>query len=210
MIKENVVLKGDRNGVKIVLSPDVPFGVITEELTAKLESAVNFFSKGSCNINFTGRKLTQSEKLELEQTVLRILKDARINIGYETEPVKKPKIFSDINAGYTKFCEGTIRSGQRVESEGNLVIIGDVNPGSEVIAAGSIVVMGAVRGIIHAGCTGNREAYIVALNMSPTQIRIADIITRPPDNDVRGTTLPERAYIKDNNIYIDEYLNTGR
>lgn len=209
MIKENVTLKGDRQGVKIVLSAEVPFAVILEDLIAKLEGAINFFSKGSCRINVTGRNLTQSEKLELEQTVLRILADADITIGYDYAISEKPKIFSDIRAGYTKFCEGTVRGGQRVESEGNLVIIGDVNPGSEIIAAGSVVVMGAARGIIHAGCTGNRDAYIVALNMSPTQIRIADIITRPPDNDVRNTILPERAYIKDNNIYIDEYLNFG-
>lgn len=207
---ENVELKGERNGIKVILSPEVPFGVILENLISKFEETVNFFSKGSCNINFTGRKLTQSEKLELEQTVMRILSDAQINITYDVHTVKKPKIFSDINAGYTKFCEGTVRSGQRVESEGNLVIIGDINPGAEIIAAGCIIVMGAVRGIIHAGCTGNREAYIVALNMAPTQIRIADIITRPPDNDVRGTITPERAYIKDDNIYIDEYLNFAK
>lgn len=207
---ENVELKGERNGIKVILSPEVPFGVILENLISKFEETVNFFSKGSCNINFTGRKLTQSEKLELEQTVMRILSDAQINITYDVHTVKKPKIFSDIKAGYTKFCEGTVRSGQRVESEGNLVIIGDINPGAEIIAAGCIIVMGAARGIIHAGCTGNREAYIVALNMAPTQIRIADIITRPPDNDIRGAITPERAYIKDDSIYIDEYLNFAK
>ncbi len=206
MIKEYSALKGDRNGVKAVLSPEVPFSVVLEDLTSRLEGAVNFFSKGSCRINIAGRKLTQAEKLELEQNILRILSDSDITIGY-SEDNKKPGIFSDIRAGYTKFCEGTVRSGQRVESEGNLVIIGDVNPGAEVIAAGNIVVMGTVRGIVHAGCTGNREAYIAAVSMMPTQIRIAGIITRPPDNDVHNTTLPERAYIRDNEIYIDEYLN---
>lgn len=207
---ENVELKGERNGIRVILSPEVPFGIILENLISKLEETVNFFSKGSCNINFTGRKLTQSEKLELEQTVMRILSDAQININYDVHTERKPKVFDDIKAGYTKFCEGTVRSGQRVESEGNLVIIGDINPGAEIVAAGCIIVMGAARGIIHAGCTGNREAYIVALNMAPTQIRIADIITRPPDNDIRGAITPERAYIKDDNIYIDEYLNFAK
>jgi len=210
LIKENVILKGDRRGVKVVLSQDVPFSVLVEEVVEKIESAVNFFSKGQCNINFSGRNLTQSERLELEQTVMRILSDADITIGYDSVKIGQPTIFKDIKAGYTKFSEGTVRGGQRVESEGNLVILGDVNPGSEIIAAGSIVVMGAVRGTIHAGCTGNRDAFIVALNMSPTQIRIADIITRPPDNDVKSSSIPERAYIKDNNIYIDEYLNFSK
>ena len=90
-------------------------------------------------------------------------------------------------------------------SEGNLVIIGDINPGAELIAAGNIVVMGSLRGIVHAGCDGNRDAIVSALYLQPTQLRIADIITRSPDGEAKITEpIPEIASIKDGRIYIEE------
>ncbi|MCX7714709.1 MAG: septum site-determining protein MinC [Clostridia bacterium] len=206
MLNESVVLKGKKDGVSVILSPDMPFSIIMSDVIEKFNQSKSFFSSGAYNINFSGRSLSQDERLQLEKNVSEILSECEISIGYQELESSPKKIFKDIKEGYTKFHEGTIRSGQLLESEGNLVVIGDVNPGSEIVAAGNIVVMGAVRGIVHAGCTGNRDAFIVALNLSPTQIRIADIITRPPDNDVRHEIIPERAYIKDNTIYIDEFL----
>lgn len=205
-MQENVVLKGSKDGINVILSPNMPFSIVLSELVGKINQSKGFFSGGNYKMYFSGRELGSNERLKLEKTILEILSDCDINILYKEETNKKPKIFQDIKEGYTKFHEGTIRSGQLVESEGNLVIIGDANPGSEIIAAGNVVVMGAIRGIVHAGCTGNRSAFVVALNLSPTQIRIADIITRPPDNEVRGEIIPERAYVKENTIYIDEYL----
>lgn len=206
MGKEYIAFKGSKDGVNIILSSDMPLKVLLPELRDKFQQAKDFFAKGTCHIHFSGRVLGTSDKLELEQTVMENLQGCDITVEYDGEEKTVPAVFNDIKEGYTKFHEGTLRSGQLLESEGNLVIIGDINPGAEVVAAGNIVVMGTARGIIHAGCTGNRDAFIVALNMSPTQIRIADIITRPPDNDVRQEIVPERAYIKDNTIYIDEYL----
>lgn len=205
-MQENVVLKGNKDGINVILSPNMPFNIVLSELAEKINQSKGFFSGGNYKMYFSGRGFNSNERLKLEKTMSELLNDCDINILYKDEASEKPKVFQDIKEGYTKFYEGTIRSGQLVESEGNLVIIGDANPGSEVIAAGNVVVMGAIRGIVHAGCTGNRSAFVVALNLSPTQIRIADIITRPPDNEVRGEITPERAYVKENTIYIDEYL----
>lgn len=72
------------------------------------------------------------------------------------------------------FINRTIRSGTRIEYPGNVVIVGDVNPGAEIIAEGSVIVWGRVRGMIHAGCKGNRSAFICALDLSATQLRIAE------------------------------------
>jgi len=74
-----------------------------------------------------------------------------------------------------------VRSGQLVSFDGNLVIIGDVNPGGEVCGNRTCHCYGSLRGMVHAGANGNREALVVALNLQPTQLRIADVITRPPD-----------------------------
>ncbi|MBC7106160.1 MAG: septum site-determining protein MinC, partial [Firmicutes bacterium] len=67
----------------------------------------------------------------------------------------------------------TLRSGQRLCYNGNVVILGDVNPGAEVVAAGNVIVMGVLRGVVHAGANGNEEAVVLAFRLRPTQLRIA-------------------------------------
>jgi septum site-determining protein MinC len=96
----------------------------------------------------------------------------------------------------------TLRSGQSVFHEGDVVIIGDVNPGAEVIAAGNVVVWGRLRGLVHAGALGDREAVICALQLAPTQLRIASQIAIPPE-ERPGTPVPEMASIRDNQIVAD-------
>lgn len=204
---ENVTLKGTKNGVRVILGGTGSFSDLFDDIINKFEKARGFFSKGSCEISFEGRHISDADRLKLERRINEVLPDCTISISYAEDAVEQPKVFSDIKEGYTRFYEGTVRSGRLLQSEGNLVVLGDINPGSEVVAAGNIVVMGAVRGIVHAGCTGNRDAFILALNLSPTQIRIADIITRPPDDDgKRKKIVPEKAYIKDETIYIEEYF----
>lgn len=204
---ENVTLKGTKNGVRVIIGGTGSFSDLFDDIINKFEKARGFFSKGSCEISFEGRHISDADRLKLERRINEVLPDCTISISYAEDAVEQPKVFSDIKEGYTRFYEGTVRSGRLLQSEGNLVVLGDINPGSEVVAAGNIVVMGAVRGIVHAGCTGNRDAFILALNLSPTQIRIADIITRPPDDDgKRKKIVPEKAYIKDETIYIEEYF----
>ena len=70
---------------------------------------------------------------------------------------------------------GTVRSGQRIEFEGSIVLLGDVNAGSEVVAEQNIIVLGDVRGHVHAGAKGNRSCFIAANSITPTQLRIADL-----------------------------------
>lgn len=82
----------------------------------------------------------------------------------------------ELKEGKTKFYYGSLRSGQRMEYEGSIVIIGDVNGGAEVFASGNIVVLGALRGVAHAGATGNTKATISAMGLNAPQIRIANIV----------------------------------
>jgi len=82
--------------------------------------------------------------------------------------------FSEVNDETALFVNKTLRSGMRIEYPGNVVVYGDVNAGAEVIAEGNVIVWGRVRGMIHAGCKGNREAVICALDLSAMQLRIAD------------------------------------
>jgi len=79
------------------------------------------------------------------------------------------------------FYKGTLRSGQTLEAKDSLIIIGDVNPGANVIAGGNVVVIGSLKGNVTAGSNGNRNAFIMALSMAPIQIQIADVVARSSD-----------------------------
>ena len=108
----------------------------------------------------------------------------------------------------TLYIQRTLRSGQSITSEGNIVIIGDVNPGSEVIAKGDITVWGVLGGIAHAGSAGNQYARIRALKMNAIQLRIADVFARRPDSinipyiQKTDTFIPEEACVRRKQIII--------
>jgi septum site-determining protein MinC len=97
----------------------------------------------------------------------------------------------------------TVRSGQVVRHQGHVTLIGDVNPGSEIIAGGNVVVWGRLRGLVHAGALGNRSALICALELRPTQLRIADLIARTPEG-VAGQ-IPEVARVEDEHIIVEAW-----
>lgn len=103
-----------------------------------------------------------------------------------------------------QFYRGTLRNGQILESERSVVIVGNVNPGGKVIARGNIVVLGSLKGSAFAGCDGRRDAFIAALNMVPTQLRIHELILNPGDRlsemPLEG---PRIATIRDNRIQMD-------
>lgn len=114
----------------------------------------------------------------------------------------------------TLYLKRTIRSGQSITSDGNLAIIGDVNPGAEIIAKGDITVWGILGGIAHAGYEGNTQARIRALKMNAIQLRIADIFSRRPDGvntpfiQKTNEFVPEEARIYKKNIIINKLLES--
>jgi len=113
----------------------------------------------------------------------------------------------------TLYIQRTLRSGQSITADGNIVIVGDVNPGSEIKAVGDITVWGILGGIAHAGIEGNRFAKIRALSMNAIQLRIADVFARRPDGDnipyiqKSDTYVPEVASVDGNNIIIHKMIN---
>ncbi|MFN3432623.1 MAG: septum site-determining protein MinC [Candidatus Sericytochromatia bacterium] len=101
------------------------------------------------------------------------------------------------------YMRQTIRSGQSVRHDGTIVICGDVNAGAEVIATGDIIVFGTLRGVAHAGATGDEESQIIAINLRPTQIRIAGYIARSPDAAAPPLSkFPEVARVQNSEIHI--------
>ena len=103
----------------------------------------------------------------------------------------------------------TLRSGQSINYEGNVVVAGDVNPGAVVTAAGNVIVMGHLRGVVHAGSNGNENTVVLAFRLQPTQLRIANYITRPPDNEQAEPDYPEMASIKGGVVTIESFQPTA-
>ena len=106
----------------------------------------------------------------------------------------------------TILIQRTLRSGQSIHYNGNVVVVGDVNPGAEITAAGNVIVIGSLRGVVHAGSGGDESAVIMAFCLQPTQLRIANYITRPPDGTPAEPNYPEIASLKDGVVTIEFFL----
>jgi septum site-determining protein MinC len=86
-----------------------------------------------------------------------------------------------------------------------MIVLGDVNPGAEVIATGDIIVLGVLRGVAHAGALGDASSVIIALNLVPTQLRIGHFITRPPSGRQHARQKAEIARVSEEAIIVEEY-----
>ncbi len=134
---------------------------------------------------------------------------AAVTVGYSVE--QSTPIVTHLNQESSRnqgiplsdplYLENTVRSGAEIRHNGSLILLGDVNPGGSVVAAGDILIWGRLKGLAHAGYQGNENCRIMALHLEPTQLRIADKVARPPETPP-VTYLPEVAYIKDGGIRI--------
>lgn len=209
--QELISFKGVKEGVFInILGKDIY--EIKNELNKKIKNSYNFY-KDTKIIGIKGDDLSENEIVDLKFLLrykydLEVLDEELPNNVSEINPLEEDKeeIFKGIDYGMTKFINRTLRSGQVVEYHGNIVIIGDVNPGALIQAEGNIVVLGMLRGVAHAGTSGNLDAIVAAYNLQPTQLRIGDVIGRPPDSGIESSKFPEVAKIKNKEVIIEPYL----
>ncbi|HEY5586562.1 MAG TPA: septum site-determining protein MinC [Ruminiclostridium sp.] len=227
MDENSVTFKGTVNGLTIILKQDASFEEVINSMTVKISNAGKFFRGAKLAVKYRGRVLSELEKSEL--FVLLVKESGAKIISFEedeAEPhnkiknvpslsnpnernnqIKKFMYFKGIDEGQTKFYRGTVRSGQLISFDGNLVVLGDVNPGGVVEATGNVIVMGLLRGVVHAGSDGNKQAIVASIGLNPTQLRIGDIITRSPDEKgVSANIMPELAYIKDDILFVERLL----
>lgn len=106
------------------------------------------------------------------------------------------------------FVKRTVRSGQTVQYPGHITILGDVNPGGQVVAGGDVVIWGKLRGTVHAGASGGDSAIVCALVLAPTQLRIGNRIARSPEGEPREDGIPEIARVQDDGILVEPWSNT--
>ena len=170
---------------------------IIKELTKKLRELKKMYKEEKTPIRVTGKILANKELEEIKELItskidVKVSFDTPTTLGLHsiTRSYKK-----DVGTSETTFHKGSLRSGQRLEVEGSLVVIGDVNSGAEVIAGDNIAIIGTLRGLAHAGAKGNKEAIVAASVLDAVQIRISNIVK---EFDMDSEYVYENAY-----IYVD-------
>jgi septum site-determining protein MinC len=126
-----------------------------------------------------------------------------IKIDQSSHQDQHTSIDSVLEGEEAVFLERTLRSGHKIKHPGHIVVLGDVNPGAELIAGGNIIVWGRLLGVVHAGAGGDEEAVVCALDLSPTQLRIADKISISPPR--KGKPKPEIAWLEDGQVTAQEW-----
>ena len=206
MRNENyVIFKGTKDGITVMFDPEVPFDILCEQLEKKVVEAGKFFDHVKTAMAFKGREFTAAE----EETLLKIIaKHATMDITFVKTENNELMELSELLAkemnpsNLTKFHRGSLRNGQKIEFDGSVVVVGDVNPGAEIKAGGNIIVLGQLKGMAHAGCKGMTDAFVTAIFMAPVQLRIADIITRFPEENKKGPKPPEYAFVQNGQIFV--------
>ena len=171
---------------------------IMPELSKKMKALKKMYKEEKTPIRVTGKVLKNKELEEIKKI---IKKEIDVEVKFDSPTTLglhsiKRSYKNDIGTSETTFHKGSLRSGQRLEVDSSIVIIGDVNAGAEVIATDNIVVIGNLRGLAHAGAKGNKEAIIAASTLDAVQLRISNIV-KEIDRDEEDVV--EHAY-----IFVDE------
>lgn len=210
MSNNSVVIKSNKYGITVRLDEATPYDELLEEIAIKFKESEKFFKDAKMVLSFEGRKLTEEEEHDILEVISANSKIHIVCIIDEDE--KREKQFKqkledklhEMNSRDGQFYKGTLRSGQVLEAETSLVVLGDVNPGAKVISKGNVIILGALKGNVYAGATGNESSFVVALEMNPVQIRIGDVIARSSDETRKSMTgEPKISFVEDGNIYIE-------
>ncbi len=227
-------IKGIREGLLIVVDDALPYDEMRDLLEAELAEKEAFLQGSQITLQVGSRPLRASQLLQIQKQFIRhdlklraILSDeaatraAARDMGFATRlagshtdldgnwiaasapETAAPHPDNDNLPGGLVLKE-TLRSGRRVFHEGDVVVIGDVNPGAELIAGGDVIVWGRLRGLVHAGALGDETAVICALDLNPTQLRIAGQIAIAPKEKEKNPQ-PETAVIRDGQIVAEQW-----
>ena len=238
-MKSSVIIKGNKYGFQIVLNPTLPFEELLHEVAEKFKESTGFFDfNRPIAVSFEGRDLTQGEQNLLVDT---IVDNSGLNIHYIIDGAKAVETqfeqllseaeeekaqeeaaeeisdiidFPENRIGKNgQFYRGTLRSGQKIEVDGSIVILGDINPGAQIIAGGNVVVLGCLKGTVYAGYPDDKGAFVASLMMEPMQIQIGSCIARSPDQKGKSKkTLKKKnqkqleaklAFVENDNIFIE-------
>lgn len=228
----SVVIKGNKNGIAVKLDNNVEFSKLKDMIREKFAVSAKFFNNANLALSLEGRELSDTQEKEIidiisevtdiniaclidndEERDLIYQRAVSESTGHNKCSTELSKEMEVVTQPLCQFYKGTLRSGQVLETESSVVILGDVNPGGKVVACGNVIVLGSLKGNIFAGANGNENAFVVALSMEPMQIKIADIIARCSDGPaikkkIKAKTKgvqPKIAYVYEGNIYVEDF-----
>lgn len=184
--RQIVTIKGTKDGLTLFIDDLCSFNEALDELNEKLSE--NRPNKNDPIVGVTvklgNRYLSDQQKDRLREL---IGNENRFTIqAFDSDVVRRDEALTWKEDSDVKTINRMVRSGQVLEVVGDLLLIGDVNPGGKVVTTGNVFIMGSLRGIAHAGSNGDQNAIITASYMKPSQLRIADYISRAPDYESNG------------------------
>jgi septum site-determining protein MinC len=223
-----VAIKGIKDGLLISLNGVEEWQAILNDLAARIDEQSSFFSGAKITIDVSERPVPKHELMSLKallerrglmlyaihsdsDTTLSAAQTLELHTAYSTASIPRtpapdaaPPINSEEEGVAGVLIKRTLRSGRTVHSQGHVVVVGDVNPGAEIIAAGDVIVWGRLRGNVHAGAYGDENAVVCALDMIPNQLRIARyLVTSPADKNRKPR--PELARIREDQIVVEAW-----
>lgn len=209
-MNNSVIIKGNPHGIIVILDDKMSFPELLENIAIKFKDSSKFLGKAHMAISFEGRKLDDNEQRDI-LSVIAENSDLHVVCILENDPEQDKRFekalndkLMELDNATGQFVKGNLRSGQVLEMETSIIIIGDVNPGASITSKGNIIIIGALKGTAFAGAGGNENAFVFALDMSPVQVRIADTIARAPDKPVKEEVKEAKiAFLEDGNIYIE-------
>lgn len=204
--QQYITIKGTKEGLTFYMDDEPPFHHVVEALKVTLSTTEFLEDKAEESVavilNFGNRYVSTDQRKMLKQ-----LMEEQTHFlveRFDSNVISKEEAETWFDEMEVKTITQIVRSGQVIEVTGDLLLIGDVNPGGEVRATGNIRILGYLHGIAHAGIKGNEQATIAASYMNPTQLRIANYLSRSPDYETEGTYM-DCAYLDKENdkIVID-------
>ncbi len=209
MAEDIVKIKSGKGVLHINFPKEATFSDVRANLEEKLISGSGFFLRGT--VVLLPRDVFSPEENEALQKLFhahglicrtKTPEEAELLISNAAAKEQQPQTPSKQDIQEMLVINKTLRGGQEIRTESSVLIVGNVNPGAQIISGGSIDIRGTCRGMVHAGATGDTAAIIVADHLMPTQIRIANLIARSPDA-IEKSNRAERASIKDGRIIIE-------
>jgi septum site-determining protein MinC len=217
-------IKGIREGLLIALSPDGgEWADMTTQLMARIDEKKGFFKGARAALDVASRPVLphELESLRLmltkrEMTLWAVVSTSpttqntaramnlETSLVARSEQLEAPEVNPEEAGAPALLINRTVRGGRTVRSQGHVIVCGDVNPGAEIVAGGNIIVWGKLRGMVHAGANGDESAIVCALDLAPTQLRIASYITVSPE-EKRRKPRPETALIRQGRIIAEAW-----
>lgn len=214
-MKNSVVIKSFPSGIVLHLDPDLPFDQLLVDVGEKFRESSSFFKDAKMALSLKGRVLSDFEEQQIldaitQNSELRILcltgEDDETNQTF-VKALRQADFTGESADGNGQFYRGTLRNGQVLETESSIVVLGDVYPGSAIISARDIIVLGGLFGEAYAGGNGSSAHYVVALEMSPEKLKIGDFKYHSKDKaskwSIRPKVQPKIAYVKDKRVVLD-------